>query len=110
MKVLSPLHGGLQRTVVARGGGPTSRRDVESLRAAPRDRGAGWMDATERASTLSVRPVRPWRDERGWGATPSGRGADGAGQALPRWEPGKHHRQVQHDPPRRALDPHGQLE
>ena len=59
----------------------------------------------------SVGTVRhPWWDGSVWGATGSGRGADRAGEPPPRREPGKRCRQVQYDPPHRALDPHRKLE
>jgi hypothetical protein len=62
------------------------------------------MDAAERVDLSGLQCARGGRS--GLGATPSGRGADGAGRAAVGAR--KRHRQMQHDPPRRGLDPHGQ--
>ena len=77
-------------------------------RSAPWARG-GRLEVTSDRTVVRQcrrRQLRPWRDESGWGTTPSGRGADArarsaATSAARANVAGK----VQDDPPHRALEP-----
>src|SRR5712691_7905601 len=107
MNVQSPLYRAPQWVVGASSQGPRWRRGANWPHSVLSGRAMRWRGATDRGS---VRTLRPWLDESTEGPTSSGRRTDGAGEPLPRRQPGERRRQVQDDPTGRALDPHGELE
>src|SRR6266851_10452915 len=107
MNVQAPLRRAPQWLVGASSWGPTCSRDANWSDSSLSGRETRW---TVTADGASARTLLSWLDESTKGPLSSGRRADGAGDPLPRRQPGERCGQVQDDPTGRALDPHGELE